>query len=1268
MVSLRTKLTPLAALLCQAGLLFMATPASAAMCIEWTTTGEVIPSTIDIPVPMPTYCSDNDAHRKLTSQPNLGSCPAARVLFNLCESLSSHPINYATGNKFLAEQVFGGTVHGTLQFNRFYNSMTQETDAGFGFGWRHNYHRKVVDVSDKKVLVVRGDGQVIEFVRDSATAPWRCPALPMLKLESAGGGWRFTDDDDTVDIFAANGRLEQIKYRGGRSESLKYETVDGVQRLIRITDNFGRKLRFRSQITGLQKMWGPANLAKDEEQADGKGDEYQFLISTGPYLSGGKYSEQTYRYDRTLFPDGSTRRYLYGKGEQDWYLIKEQLNSEFRSIAQFDYDMTPNRPRRALSSQLSGGVEKTVMKYEGSGNSSNTDSLGRTQQRKVSVINGLALPTELIDRDGSVTRFEYHANGLLKVKVGPEKVNGQPVRTEYAYDPQRHLLTSEIEAAGTALARETKTVWHPQWNQPKQIIEPDRVTELDYDTLGNLKERKVTAAGKTLVWRWEWDSNGLMTKSVDPAGLATTYKYDAAGNLLQMTDPQQKVTVFAEHNASGFARRIDTPDGVSTRLVYDVRNRVRERRVGNLSWTYEYDGMEKLLRTTFPDQTWQRYEYDAAERLVAVVDSAGNRIDYELDSESNIKVLRISQPNAQWQPGTLSAPVFLGTSLPGAMAGLPYQAKVALAAQPAATVTLAQGNLPAGLTLAPDGTLSGQLSAAGNYQFTLKAKNAQGEVSASFSLNVSPLADVAPTFSRATNGDPLVIPAARTNERYVFTLHAGGSPAPRYALKGTLPKGLIFDESGVIYGTPTELTDPKGVDIQVTATNRAGQATYDGKLKVIQGGQGAPGSFAEAAPFKVAGKPLGRWQAGMRWQADSLQALNGETLTLGYSAAGQAAMVVEAGGQQLLLTPLEADAEVKLVAVLVNGESRFAASVLRGKVRIESATAAQPMLLAGDHVLVGDGRATVFEVAAAKAGLLHISARASSVRLPIAGGPADQRLLAGEAIDWSPEAGLSNHRIGSAAAVESSKDGLTTARVNEPLVRLGGAQLMERFAPLFEQSLGLQLQAPQQNPDGRVEFGLGNGSSLQTQPVGMLPVDPLRQNGVKLQADGSVELSTDGVVTRLVPVAHQLDKLLAGVPGSEVKRLDNGTLIVKLEQESWALRPDWTVLPASGQGMERNAEGLVRIVSDGRAQTLWPAFADWKRVESLIRTQDAAAGLTHNADGSLTASVNGRRLLLQPDYRLIATPAERAGADTWQEGDTHYVNYFDGHSQGFKLR
>ena len=150
----------------------------------------------------------------------------------------------------------------------------------------------------------------------------------------------------------------------------------------------------------------------------------------------------------------------------------------------------------------------------------------------------------------------------------------------------------------------------------------------------------------------------------------------------------------------------------------------------------------------------------------------------------------------------LNKPVITTSSLPTATLGKAYSA--ALEAAPHTegapiSWSLIDGTLPDGLSLAPDGAVSGTPTAAGSFRFTVRASE-EGGLAAERQLTVY-VSYPAPTVT--TSG----LPDARLSKPYLARLEAepylpGG--ALTWSLgSGALPDGLSLAPDGTISGTPT---------------------------------------------------------------------------------------------------------------------------------------------------------------------------------------------------------------------------------------------------------------------------------------------------------------------------------------------------------------------------------------------------------------------------------------------------------------------------------
>jgi cyclophilin family peptidyl-prolyl cis-trans isomerase len=158
-------------------------------------------------------------------------------------------------------------------------------------------------------------------------------------------------------------------------------------------------------------------------------------------------------------------------------------------------------------------------------------------------------------------------------------------------------------------------------------------------------------------------------------------------------------------------------------------------------------------------------------------------------------------------------PAITSSAPPAGVLGIAYSHSFTATGSPTPTFSTTDP-LPTGLTLSPEGVLSGTPSALGTFTGTVTATNVVGTSEQAFNIVINQQ----PAF---TNGPP---PASGTvGTAYSFSYTASGSPAPTFALtSGALPAGLSLNPSGAISGTPTTAGGP--FTGTVTASNGIGTA------------------------------------------------------------------------------------------------------------------------------------------------------------------------------------------------------------------------------------------------------------------------------------------------------------------------------------------------------------------------------------------------------------------------------------------------------------
>lgn len=525
------------------------------------------------------------------------------------QACAGNPINAATGNKFQAETDFIGAANTGLEIRRFYNSQSN-VKTTLGFGWRGSWQQALtIDTANNSVKATREDGRVESFTQ-SATGTWQSDAdvvnqLSVIKNASnQQTGWQLLTRDDAVESYTLDGRLNSITTRAGMTTSLSY---DNQNRLSTVTGHFGHALSF---------AYNTSNQLSSISLPDGSSYQY------------------AYDADNNLVsvtnPDQTKRQYVY-ENSTFTHLLTGIIDENGKRFATWTYDTQG----RATSSQHAGGAELTSVAYNADGSATVTDALGNQHGYNFTTQFDVVKPSDVTgaaNKGLGAKAFTYDTNGFVASKTD---FNGNV--TTFVRDAGGQE-TSRTEAAGTALARTISTTWHANFRLPIKITEPNRVTSFSYDANGNLLKRTITAGAISRSWAFTYNAAGQVLTVDGPRtdlNDISQYAYDNLGNLSSVTDALGHVTEFTAYNANGQPLSSKDANGLVKNLTYDARGRVTSIKSGDETTAYVYDAVGQVSKTIAPDGTAILFNYDDAHRLVKITDQLDNRLNYTLDAVGN---------------------------------------------------------------------------------------------------------------------------------------------------------------------------------------------------------------------------------------------------------------------------------------------------------------------------------------------------------------------------------------------------------------------------------------------------------------------------------------------------------------------------------------------------------------------------------------------------------------------------------------------------------
>ncbi|MDR1275855.1 MAG: DUF6531 domain-containing protein, partial [Candidatus Accumulibacter sp.] len=584
---------------------------------------------------------------------------------NKPKKCTANPIFPDRGCKIQSEEDYRVAGNSLLEIVRYYDSqdpyhIKSSGPRLVGNRWWLNLDAKLnADIEPNKVLMLYGDGTLLHFTpKAGSTTEWVGDADVVATLVKSGTSWTYQIASGTVETYNTDGQRTSSALPDGRALTYTYDTAG---KLATVADHTGRTLTLAYNAQGLVTSI-----------TDGTNTLVAYTYDTESNLTSAAY------------PDGTTRQYSYTSKTVGSKVEPALLTGITDENGVLYASWTYGPDARALSSQHAGGVDHYTLTYvdgaqgkiAGAGVTTPLGAEISYDFQETLSVNNLTNETHPLIPSASRS-YTYDAQGNLS-----SRTDYKGNVTNYTYDLTRNLETQRIEAFGTAAQRTITTQWHTTWRRPVKIAGPNKITAYTYngdnsvlcapsnatqpDPAGGTRPIGVAC---TYTEQATTDANGSQGLSATPTGTprtwtttynaqgqrltedgpradvtdTTTYTYypltDATpgnrGNLATITNPLSHVTEITAYDANGNPLTIVDPNGVTTTLAYDARQRLTSRSKGGETTTYQYNATGQLTQITLPDGRTLAYTYDAAHRLTDVTDTLGNSIHYTLDNAGN---------------------------------------------------------------------------------------------------------------------------------------------------------------------------------------------------------------------------------------------------------------------------------------------------------------------------------------------------------------------------------------------------------------------------------------------------------------------------------------------------------------------------------------------------------------------------------------------------------------------------------------------------------
>ena len=577
-----------------------------------------------------------------------------------CENKAAgHPINVATGNKFLEQIDSQGNGPMPLSLIRTYNSSLSLADDIHGAQWAFTFDRRIkrttTDAYDT-VFITRGSGRGYYYSNNNGVWETDIDVVDVLtELTDTNGvqtGWQYLTGKDNVELYDINGRLQSITDLRGNTQTFIY---DSLERLESVSNNIGQSFTF-TYLPRVDFTYG-APVDSLDTVTDHAGRIW------------------SYGYDENLNlsivtnPDTTTRQYEY-EDTRFLHALTAVIDERNQLYTHYVYD----DQGRGITTSKANNVERIDIFYNADGTRTVTDALNQVSTYTTLVQRGTAKVTD-IDGTGCSscsegnTRFNFDSENRLMDKAV------QGLVTEYGDYNAKNEVGYKIISPDTSEERRIDYSYIGSDNDASQpwqfrskinvVTEPSvcsnsgafKVTTTEYDVYGNPLSLTVdgytpdcAATSRSTQLEYNGPLNQLSKingprEDVTDITTLTYYPNDSLegsnrARLKTVTNALGQTVIYNGYNAVGSVLQMTDANGNVTDYSYDIQQRLINQTVTPSqgtprTTTYSYDGVGQLLSTTTPANITLTYTYDAARYLRSVSDNIGNQIEYNYDLKGN---------------------------------------------------------------------------------------------------------------------------------------------------------------------------------------------------------------------------------------------------------------------------------------------------------------------------------------------------------------------------------------------------------------------------------------------------------------------------------------------------------------------------------------------------------------------------------------------------------------------------------------------------------
>lgn len=515
-----------------------------------------------------------------------GSVPWHQISdFRITDSLVAR-VNYSTGNLMLAGTDFEiAGVGQKLRLARTYNSL----DAPWGKvsqRWWQEYERYLNLADAGEVVLYDATGAAVRFTKETSGALTTPKGYSQDLKKNADGSYTLTDrKSGSKDTYNAGGTLTKVTDKNNGAITVTQHNEGGEHKGFKLTET--RSGRWVDLVKTYPNQW----QAKDHTgrtavfDLNPAGDLAQTTDTEGKTTVFGYDSSR--RLTKVTTPKGRVTAFTYDDRNRVTSMLRAtEFNGSGHTGPTWTYAYSATTPSAAGRTTVTD-PENHATKYEHDADgqvTKVTDALERSRSKK------------------------YDANRNVEEAADAMGAGGVGANvTTYGWDSRNNPTGSTLPTGATASVTGYQTI--AGTDLPGSLTTADdEKTDYTYDTAGNTKSVAVEGAGggnqsfdynpaTPTCGGFEGQVCKVTTKMTASKSVATTFAYDAQGNLKTVKAPAPLGTTTYTYDGLGRPETVKDARGITVLYTYDHRDRVKKVDSSNYqAVSYEYDSDGNLTQ------------------------------------------------------------------------------------------------------------------------------------------------------------------------------------------------------------------------------------------------------------------------------------------------------------------------------------------------------------------------------------------------------------------------------------------------------------------------------------------------------------------------------------------------------------------------------------------------------------------------------------------------------------------------------------------------